>query len=270
MSYAASWRKNLAFFRLAAISQLEYRFNFFLDAVFQPFLSAGIEVLLWYAVFYSIGTPEVGGFTREYYLSYALWGAFVARVTANWMYEFRMIEEIETGSVNSVLTRPMTFFEYYLFQFIGYKILTSAASLGIPLLLSAWIHGSQDLTRIPESLGLMLLYLVFLHLVSFSTACLAFFLNRVHSFTVAKNLAFWLLSGELFPLDLLPEPGKSILLSLPFSSAVYVPTGYLTGRIGMEALWRGYANVVIGILVLAPIAAWIWHQGRRTYSGTGA
>ncbi len=64
--------------------------------------------------------------------------------------------------------------------------------------------------------------------ISFLVSCAAFFLNKIHSFTAAKNLALWVISGEIIPLDLMPEPFRTILIALPFSSGVFIPVGYLT------------------------------------------
>ncbi|MGZ3685036.1 MAG: hypothetical protein ACXVCI_14340 [Bdellovibrionota bacterium] len=112
--------------------------NFITDAVAQPLMSALIEILLWFAVFRSVGGREIAGFSRENYLAYAIWASFVARITSNWMYEFRMIDDVESGSVNTLLARPVSFFEYYLSQFMGYKVITSVFSLIFPLAAVAW------------------------------------------------------------------------------------------------------------------------------------
>ena len=109
-----------------------------------------------------------------------------------------------------------------------------------------------------------------MHTISFSIASFAFFFNRIHSFTVAKIIALWALTGELFPLDLVPEPYRSWLLYLPFSSAVYVPVGYITGRLGHADVLQAFATVAVGLLILTPLSSWVWLAGRRRYSGTGA
>jgi ABC-2 type transport system permease protein len=264
------WRRNLGGARLAILSQLEYRFNLFTDAVIQPVLTGGIEIALWSAIFAGSGQTMIGAFPKESYLAYALWGAFFARISANWMYEFRMIDEIDTGTVNSVLARPISFYEYYLSQFMGYKILTSLISLIVPFVITLVMSGPTLHSRFPGALLLVVFYLILVHTISFSIASCAFFFNRIHSFTVAKNIALWVLTGELFPLDLVPAPYRAWLLNLPFSSAVYVPVGYLTGRLGHADLLRGFVTVAAGLVVLAPISSMIWVAGRRRYSGTGA
>jgi ABC-2 type transport system permease protein len=95
---------------MAVLSQLEYRFNLFTDAVIQPLLTGVIEVTLWSAILASTATGTLAGFPRSSYLAYALWAAFFARISTNWMYEFRMMEEIDSGTVNSVLSRPISFY----------------------------------------------------------------------------------------------------------------------------------------------------------------
>lgn len=270
MSYASFWRRNLGFFRLAVITNLEYRVNFLTDAVAQPLLSSVIETLLWFAVFRGLGSARLAGFTREYYLAYALWGAFMARITSNWMYEFRMIDDVESGAVNSLLVRPASFFEYYLSQFMGYKILTSVISLVFPLAAVLLFRLPIEISRLPLALALVTYYLLLVHCLSFVVCTLAFKLNKVSGFTVAKNLALWLFSGELMPLDLFPGGLREFMMNQPFANAVYVPVAYLTGRVGTEAILRGFASTTVGIALLAALGAWAWKRGLRTYAGTGA
>lgn len=186
------------------------------------------------------------------------------------MYEFRMVEEIDSGSVNSVLTRPISFYEFYLSQFMGYKLLTSAISMLVPITLTLYMDGPTIHSRIPVALALQVAYLILVHTLSFSVASLGFFLNRVHGFTVAKNIALTMFTGELFPLDLIPQPFRDYILWLPFSNAVYVPVGYITGRVGIEQVERGLLSILISLLIAAAIANLLWSSGRRRYSGTGA
>ncbi len=268
-------RRFLSSAQLAVISQLEYRFNFFTDAVIQPTIVGLIEVTIWSAILSSTGQSTLNGFTRGSYLAYALWAAFFARIGANWMYEFRMVEEIESGSVNSILSRPISFFEFYLGQFLGYKVLTSLTSFIVPITITLSLPGlaisdSTILSRLPLAFALQLLYLVLVHIVSFSVASIAFFLNRTYGFTVAKNIILSMLTGELFPLDLVPAPFKQIFLWSPFANSVYVPVGYLTGRLGIDAVERGLLSLGIGIIISGFIASLLWSAGCRRYSGTGA
>lgn len=270
MSCVIFLKRNLSFFILAIKTQLEYRLNFVADALAQPLITSWIEMLLWKAVFFGIAGSTLGGFEKEAYLAYALWAAFISRISSNWMYEFRMIEEIESGSINALLTRPFSFYEYYFSQFMGYKFITTSASLLIPLGLGFALDLPIEYSRLPLALGLVTCYLFFIFTLSFIVAITAFHLTRVSSLTVAKNLALWLFSGELVPLDLFPEAIAKVLIYLPFSNAVYTPVGYLTGRFGTEVILRGYLSTLIGSLILGVIAWIYWKKSVRTYAGTAA
>ena len=217
-----------------------------------------------------MGTTTLAGYSKESYLAYALWAAFFARISANWMYEFRMVDEIDTGSVNSVLARPISFYEYYLSQFMGYKLLTTVISMIVPLAITLVMTGPTIHSRLPLALAVQILYLVFVYTISFTIASFGFYLNRVHSFTVAKNIALWMLTGELFPLDLVPEPYRTWVISLPFANAVYIPVGYLTGRFGIEIVLNGVISILVSLAVLTVFSRFLWINGRRRYSGTGA
>ncbi|MGE0634176.1 MAG: ABC transporter permease [Pseudobdellovibrionaceae bacterium] len=256
--------------RLAVASQLEYRFNLFVDAVMQPTITACVEMIVWFAIVANFAAGQLGGFSAEYYLAYALWGAFFARNNSNWMYEFRMINEIESGSVNNLLTRPVGFFEFYLSQFMGYKLLVGIPSLLVPLIVGLAMSLPVDLTKLPLSLILSFYYLFFVYVFSFCVVSCAFFFNRVGNFSIAKNVAFWLFTGELFPLDLVPDPYKEIMISLPFANAVYIPIGYMTGRVGIETILKGFMSVTLSSVVVGLLAAYLWNRGRKVYSGTGA
>ncbi len=268
--FASFWKRNLAFFKLAIVTNLEYRLNFFIDAIAQPAMTTIVELILWNAVFIGAGTELIAGFDKSHYLSYVLWAAFFARVASNWMYEFRMIEEIDSGSINSILVRPMSFYEYYLSQLIGYKFITTVVSMLFPFLIISIFRLPSDFSRFPLAFLMLMYFVVFLYATSFCIATIAFHFNKIHSLTVVKNLAIWIFTGELFPLDLLPENVKEIFLALPFSCGVYRPVAYITGRIDFPQMVQGFYSITAGIIIINFIAYLLWKKGMRSYLGTGA
>lgn len=264
------YRRNLAFLKLGILSNLEYRFNFAIDALIQPIIGAAVEVLLWSSIFAGLAITEIGGFTQEQYLAYFVWAAFISRIAISWMYEFKMIEEIESGSINGLLVRPLSFYEYYLAQFFGYKIITTTISLIIPIFVSYYFKLPVSFEKLPIILVLMFYYLILIHTLSFIIMTLSFHLNKISGFTVAKNITLWLLSGELVPIDLIPQPYQSWILSLPFANGVYIPVGYLTGRISAEVFYQGFLSITYSLAALGLISVYMWRWGLRSYSGTGA
>ncbi len=270
MSFVGFYKRNLALSQLAIITQTEYRVNFIVDALAQPVLMAFIEILLWHAIFRGSGMTQIAGFGLGSYVAYVIWAGFFSRISANWMYEFRMIEEVNLGRINSVILRPISFYEYYLSQFLGYKAIIIAVSLVIPILVVSFLGYPFHLERLPLVILMLFMYLVFTYTMSFVVVCSAFFFNRVQSLTVTKNMTLWILGGELFPLDLVPDPYKQYLMNLPFSCGVFVPVGYLTGRLQLSDMLHGFMTIAAGFAVCGLISVVLWKTAIRQYSGTGA
>lgn len=268
--FTAFWRRNQAFFKLAVVSNLEYRFNFFIDSILQPAISVGIELILWIAIFAVAGTTEIGGFGKDMYLAYAVWAPFLGRVGISWMYEGMMVEEVSSGNINIILTRPISFYEYYLSQLMGYKVITTIISLSFPLAITIAYDLPVDFSRLPLAMLLVLCYLFLIHNLSFIVSSFAFYITKVKSFTLVKNLSLWLLAGELVPIDLMPAVLTKVLLILPFSAGVYTPVAYMTGRCGSDLVFQGFLSIFVSFLVTSVVARILWTRGLRGYTGIGA
>jgi len=240
-----------------------------IDALVQPLLSAGIEVAMWAGIMGGLGRA-LGGFGREYYLAYALWATFVGRVTGNWTYEFMMLDDIDSGRINAILVRPISFYEFYLSQFMGYKAVVALTSLVVPVASCLYFDLPFIPSRVPLTVLLIAVFLLFTHTLSFTVAGLAFFMTRAQSLTAIKNMAIWTLAGELIPLDLYPGALREWLMWSPFSAGVYVPVGYLTGRIDTARVVQSLGSIAMWGLVFAVISTVIWRRGVRHYVGTGA
>lgn len=269
-SFIAFWRRNIALCNLGIVSNLEYRFNFIVDAFIQPILTVGIEVLLWLAIFKTAESGLIGGYGRESYLAYAVWAPFLGRIAISWMYESMMVEEVGSGSINTILTRPLSFYEYYLSQMMGYKVITTLFSILVPIAASLYFDLPVQFLKIPLALTLVVFYLFLVHTMSFIISTLGFFLTRVRSFTLVKNLILWLLSGELVPIDLMPDALRKFFLIMPFSSGVYIPLGYITGRVELDVVLIGFRNVTLALLVAGVVGYFFWKRGLHEYTGTGA
>lgn len=270
-SFIAFWRRNLALAELGVVSNLEYRFNFIIDAFIQPILTVGIEVLLWLAIFKTAdSTGLIGGYGRESYLAYAVWAPFLGRIAISWMYESMMVEEVVNGSINTILSRPLSFYEYYLSQTLGYKVVTTAFSMTVPLAASLYFKLPVFYERLPLAMLLVIYYILLVHTMSFMVATLGFYLSRVRSFTLLKNLTLLLLGGELVPIDLMPPKLAELLMALPFSSGVYIPLAYITGRGHSDLIYQGFFNVTWGLIVCGCLSYLMWNRGVRQYTGTGA
>jgi ABC-2 type transport system permease protein len=186
------------------------------------------------------------------------------------MYESMMINDVTNGHINIVLSRPISFYEYYLSQLMGYKAITTLVSVSIPLFCSYIFNLPIHYDRLPLAFLLIFWYLILVHNLSFIVSSLGFFMTKVNSLTVAKNLTLMFLAGDFIPLDLLPTVVSKIILMLPFPSSVYVPASYITGRCEINLVYQGFISVSIGLVISGLICRVLWTQGLKEYTGTGA
>jgi len=57
---------------------------------------------------------------------------------------------------------------------------------------------------------------------------------------------------------------------LPFCNAVYIPVGYLTGRISEEMFYHGFITTTYGLVFFGALSVFFWRWGLSKYVGTGA
>ena len=68
----------------------------------------------------------------------------------------------------------------------------------------------------------------------------------------------------------MPKFLEKIFLILPFSSGVYVPLAYLSGRADFTLVKTGFFNVTWAIALMGIVCMLLWKKGVREYTGTGA
>lgn len=259
----------LAYIKLGSIAKLQYRFDFFIAFLVLPILGFLVESAFWIGLFHTSERETLGGFTKPQYITYLLW-LMTQLGGANWRFERNMINDINSGAVNALLVRPSSFYEFYLGQLLGFKLMMLVTSIPLILLVAYWWQLPLITSHLLPAVCLGLFYLIMMHTFNFAIACLAFSFDNVYSLNITKNMIVWFMAGELFPLDLLPAPLGEWLILLPFSCGVYIPASYISGRVSTEVFLNGFVSVAMGCVVFGLLARLMWKRGLRRYSGTGA
>lgn len=269
MSFATFWKKNLAYLKLGVRSKLEYRLNFFVDVLVGPVIAFAIEAAFWLGCFKISGLSTIGSFTAPQYLTYLLW-LMLQVGGANWRFERRMIQEINSGAINAHLVRPGSFYQYQLAQLLSFKLTTLILSVPCILLLAKWWSLPLIMERFLPALLMGICYLALIHTINIAIASLAFFFDNIYSLNTTKNMILWFLTGEILPLDLLPSFLSKWAILLPFSCGVYLPAAYISGRIDSSVFFIGFLSLAAGIFFFGLFARFLWRLGLRSYGGTGA
>ena len=94
------------------------------------------------------------------------------------------------------------------------------------------------------------------------------FLEVTSLLYIVMTLNFFI-SGQMLPLDLLPEPWVSILKFLPFQYMAYFPAVIFLGKVQGAALAWGLVGEAAWAIVFMILARGLYRLGLRRYSAFG-
>jgi ABC-2 type transport system permease protein len=217
------------------------------------------------------GKGAIQGFTTSnfvlYYLCLLLLGSFI---TCHIMWEIAM--EIKEGQFSAMLVRPVSFYQFTFLRNLSWRIIRTCLFLPFFFIL-LWAYRDY-LGGAQVFLGWQFWVAVLLgHLVSFTTvmmmSMLALFTQEAMAIFELYYVPMLFLSGQLFPISVLPPWAMFLGKLFPFYYTTGAPTEILIGRvrgnealqtIGMQLVWIAVAYLVSRIL---------WAKGLKHYTGVG-
>lgn len=262
--------KYLRVFQMGIDDAIYHRFELF-AGLFTAALPVVIQFFVWRAVFAS--TNRIAAYSEHQLLAYAMIAAIVGRIVATG-FEYEIVEDIKNGGLNVFLTQPIRYLPLRLAKFIGQKVsilllafvLIGLALWGYDLLPAqlfefAWRLISGFTTVI---LGTAINFCLFTLL-----GLLAFWLTEVSFSFEAVRITTFVLSGGVFPLEVLALPILAFVSVLPFELIIRGPTDIFIGyRQGADVLGL-IARQAIWVLVLTGLITWLWQRGLRRHVAAG-
>ncbi|HRI44299.1 MAG TPA: ABC-2 family transporter protein [Fimbriimonadaceae bacterium] len=202
-----------------------------------------------------------------YYLTMLLISCFV---TCHYMWEIAW--EIKEGIFSTYLVRPIGYMQLMFVRNFAWRIVRTMIFLPLFLLL-IWAYGGylggQSLYLGWETWVAILLG----HTLSFSfvmaLGMLALFVQEATAIFELYYVPMLFLSGQLFPIALLPDWARNLAALFPFYYTTGFPTEVAIGRIGSTDALQGIGLQVAwigGSLVLQRV---LWAHGLRHYTGVG-
>lgn len=216
-------------------------------------------------------TGVIGGFSRSdfvlYYLCQLLIGSFI---TSHIMWEVAM--EIKEGQFSTQLVRPMSFYQFTFLRNLSWRIIR--LSLFAPFFVALVFLYRGYLTDASIYLGWQFWASVILgHLVSFTLvvmmSMLALFTQEVMSIFELYYVPMLFLSGQLFPIAVLPDWASTLAKWLPFYYTTGAPTEILVGRVSGSTSLNVLAMQLVWIAAAYLMGKLIWSKGLKYYTGVG-
>lgn len=227
-----------------------YRVNWIFN-IFGNVLGCFISYFIWNAVYLSGDSDSLNGFTMPQMVVY-IFLMFLTGMLISSGGTYDIGEEIRDGSIAIRLIKPISYNSTFLFQELGNKIMT-VCILIVPTVVGVEVVRFIFIGSVQFNIIGFLIYLiscVFAYLVNFFfNICfgfIAFIIKYLWGANLMKNCIVGFLSGQTFPLALLPDTFEKILLFLPFASFSYTPVMIYMGMykdttllyyLGLQLFW---------------------------------
>ena len=271
-------RKYFNIFRASLIERMAYRGDFLLGTVLR-FLPMLTTILLWDAVYAGApsdgdgGKKVISGYTVSEMVAYLLL-VHISRMFSSMPGLSSVISQsIRDGSLKKYLLQPLDMIGYLVSYRAAHKVAYIATSAlpyaGLFLVCVGYFDGFPG----PLTLAAYFLSLVLAFVVGFFFECamgmVGFWFLEVTSLLWVVTTLNYFISGQMFPLDLLPPFWQAVLKALPFQYLAYFPAVVFLGKVQGAALWQGLLAQAAWGLALIVLARWLYGRGLRHYGAYG-
>jgi ABC-2 type transport system permease protein len=250
-----SWRKYTAVLRVSVANNLAYIY----EVVFRSlFLIVLIFVFgqLWKTTYSARGVSLLGGFS----INAMIWYLAAAETIATSIPPLtrRIDEDVRSGKLAYLLSRPNSYVLYNFAQYLGERLVRFCINGVIAALMALLLVGPPHFTWMGVLAWPLVTFLaVCIDFVAyFAIGLLAFWTEDTNSFTIIYSRLTLVLGGVLVPLEVFPQPLRSIAQALPFSAILYGPARTLVrfdlASFGGLLLQQG-VTLGVGCLILGAI-----------------
>jgi len=268
----ARLRKYFKIVRISLIERMAYRGDFFLSTLMR-FLPMVTTILLWESIYAGAGTDDISGFDKNEMIAYLLLVHISRMFSSMPGLAPGIARDIREGTLKKYLLQPIDMLAYLVSYRLAHKIayiLTSALAYALLFFLCRGYF--SGFPAWPTMVGYIAsLFLAFL-VGFFFEACIGmigFWFLEVTSFMYVINTVNFFLSGQMFPLDLLPAPWGGLLKSLPLQYMAYFPATVFLGKVqGWDLVFGLLTEVAWGLAFLF-LARFLYRVGLRRYSAFG-
>lgn len=267
----STWRKYRKVFDIGLQNTFVYRWNFLIRSLFGLVPLAG-TVFLWRAIF--AGAEEtVGGYDYHGMIWYFLLVILVDNLVTPTEDEWQIAADIREGQISAFLTKPLNYLGYRVALFCSYRLVYTLVT-ALPLAAAVfWLRG---VVVLPQSILTWPLFFLSVtmaaaisFLIAYTLALCAFWILEISTIVFILFSFEYFLSGQTFPIDIMPPWIQEILRWLPFPYELFFPVQIFLERVQGVALWSGLAIQAGWVAVLFAAAQAVWRRGIRHYQAVG-
>ncbi|HEX5176992.1 MAG TPA: ABC-2 family transporter protein [Chthoniobacteraceae bacterium] len=258
-------------FEIGLQNTFVYRWNFLLRAVFGIVPLIG-TVFIWRAIFEARGAA-IGGYEYATMIFYFLLTILVDNLVTPTEDEWQIAADIRDGRISAFLIKPLNYLGYRLTLYASYRLLYTVVTL-VPIAFVLWWFRAYlllpdfPLTWVVFAVSVAMAGLLQFFL-AYALAMLAFWILEISTVVFILYSFEYFLSGQIFPLDIMPAWLHGFVQWSPFTYELFFPVQIYMERVEGAALWRGLALQAGWVCAMWLIATLMWRRGVSRYQAVG-
>jgi ABC-2 type transport system permease protein len=264
--------------RICLEERLVYRGDFWLGTLMR-FLPIVTQIFLWGAVFEGMrasgdgSATLIAGYNYHDFVAYYLL-TMVSRAFSSMPGLASGISlQIRNGEIKKYLIQPVDLTGFLLLMRVAHKLVyyvVAAAPFALVFYLCrryfpGWPPADVMVAYV---LSLVLAFLLGFFLEA-TIGMIGFWFLEVSSLLFVYMLFNFFFSGHMFPLDMLPEPWKTIVHIIPLQYLAYFPAAVFLQKISGPQLWTGLAIQAAWVAFFVVACRTAYGRGIKRYSGFG-
>jgi ABC-2 type transport system permease protein len=275
-----SWHGWTTMLSISVADRLAHRGDFFVGTLFR-FLPIVTQIFLWTAVFSAAGTGTIAGYSRNDFVAYYLLTMMARSFSSMPGLAGGIARSVRDGSVKKYLVQPVDYVGFLMAARVAHKLVyfaIAATPFGLMFFLCrSFFPPMPEIPVIVAFLATLVMSFLLGFFLEATLGMLGFWVLEVSSLIFVYMLAQYLLSGHMFPLDMLDSislAGSAYTLGdlvqlLPFQYTAYFPCAVWLGKIQGAELAYGLIIEAVWVVVAAVACRIAFLRGTRRYSAYG-
>ncbi|MCI5064227.1 ABC-2 family transporter protein [bacterium] len=261
-------KKWMATISLSITQRLAYKVNFFLLFLGPMLVFFLVQYNLWHSLFLFREGAPIGGYTRDEMIAYQGWVLVTALLTQGF-HSRDLAQDIRLGRISSYLIYPFDFWQYHLGTFLGLQcIQLCIATTAVAALFFTGVFQELSATHLFLGVSVALCAGLLWYLIQYALGLFAFWIEQTWTLRVLFALIASFCSGAIFPLELLPEWAREIVLLSPFPYLTYVPVKTFLGA-ELDLPLPAPVALTFWSIVVWGCGKLLWNRGMRMYTAAG-
>ncbi|MFA5925680.1 MAG: ABC-2 family transporter protein [Parcubacteria group bacterium] len=263
-------KKYLAVLKIEWQRQMAYRVNQFTFRIGNAF-EIFVQIVIWTAIFQN--ADVIKGYSYREMMTYILIGWLLSMLMNNYGFEEIISGHIEKGELSNFISKPIDYIKYLLTLSIARcsftLVLAFLTNIVLLFLFRHYFIISKD-ALVWIILALMILAGYFINLfVSMLIGFTSFWtVDNAGVFYSINTLAKFL-SGNYFPINILPVAFLNFSLALPFVYTFYFPAQLYLGKISILEGLVGLGLETAWLVILYLIVRIVWKRGLKKFESVG-